>query len=64
MAKPIEPSHPTMQDLKLHAAMSRLVRVFPATALLTEEQMEALGHANDAIKNWHNEWKRMGWEGG
>jgi hypothetical protein len=63
MAKPIEPSHPTMQDLKLHAALNRLLKLFPATALLTEEQLDAMTHAEDAVRNWHSEWRRMGWEG-
>jgi hypothetical protein len=63
MAKPIEPSHPTMQDLKLHAALTSLVKAFPAPALRTEEQVGAIAHAEDAIKNWHSEWRRMGWEG-
>ncbi len=63
MAKPIEPSHPTMQDLKLHAALNRLLKVSPTPALCTEEQLEAISRAEDAIKNWHSEWRRMGWEG-
>jgi len=63
MAKPVEPSHPTMQDLKLHAALNRLLKVSPAAALCTQEQLDAIAHAEDAIKNWHSEWRRMGWEG-